>query len=324
MVTDGIPPRPSRSNKEDEVPQKKSYNPLLLVAVAVIISAVFTWYWTGSLITPLANKADVTTSIEAMDKQIASLQSGLSSVQSLGTSVNSLNAQIAQILSRIESVQLSLSGYAKSDQISRIDSTANSANAKADATSAKIDALTAKVNAPDPLAQKLVDDEARISSLFAQQVTDNATIASLITRIQALETLPINTSGGGVSAIPNVNMSVTVVDEGSLQTDSSTLGEIKLTMVNSGTRDITDIVVRMYVYFDNNGSANQTVSATYGTWTPRIRQIPEIEIRGRLARLNAGETKRVYIDIKSWASIVGDVTILDTSASDLEVVDWNY
>lgn len=292
---DEFPKRPDRKTTyEDEPPPQKKVNPLYLVVVAVVLSVLISVYWINSVTAGLVTKEDIDAKYATVAGQISQSLDSIPSVitAQVNTVVGSINTQVNNVANAV------------STQTARIDGVVSS-----------ISSLTTKVDELNP----------KIIALQSQ-------LASAEARIKVLETSPPSSSpssSGGGDSIPNVSIDVKVTDEGTLQTsDNSTSSEIKLTFANNGIRDVEDVVVYLYAIFDDCQLSNQTiVSASYGSWTIRERQRDEIQIKGRIPRLSDGETRRIYIVLKSYANdywVGNRVTYLDVSDRDLDIVDWNY
>lgn len=239
--------------------------------------------------------------------------------------------------------------------VTKKDFTANMAGllatmeqAKADLTKSQSAVTSAIQSVPATVANQVSASIAQATSQWNSQLSTvnasvqnntaalnsaKAEIATLKEKVSALEIQVADlkaklaapsSSGGGGTTIPGVTISATVTEEGVLQADGTTVGEIKLALANAGTTDIVDVVLSIYVYFDGCADANQIISAaSYGSWSIRESSRSEIQLKGRLARLTVGQSRRVYIDIVS-VGVDNKVTYLDTSTSDVEVVDWNY
>ncbi len=194
-------------------------------------------------------------------------------------------------------------------------------NAMGQVTS-RLSAIEGKANTIDSnLVKGLADANTKIDALKTQLTADEA-------RIKAMEDkLAPSTTDGSVTTIPNMTISASVLDEGTIQvSDNSTIGEIKISLVNSGTADIVDISLSTYIYFDNCGYSDQSItSASYGSWSIRNRATDEIEIRGKISRVEAGKSRKIYLDLRSkaYSYQAGNATTLDTSTSDIDIIDWD-
>lgn len=169
-----------------------------------------------------------------------------------------------------------------------------------------------------------------IATLQGKITTLEGKITTLETQIEELEEdyiAPSEAEGG--DEIPGVDIDVKITDEGTFYStygasSNITISEFKLTLDNTGVHDIEDVVLYVYLWFDNCSTANQgIISSSYGSWSVRERQRDEVQIKGRLSRLIAGESRRVYIVMAS-AGTNNDVTYMDVSSNDVDVVDWNY
>ncbi len=264
--------------------------------------------WGGMVASIDQAKATITQSRDTLDRAVANIPTTINTA--MGATTNQLNQQITNVSNQVNNINSTLQGY--TSKISDLTS--------------KVDTANSNVNAAN---QKIADIKTSTDKSSVSIETLNTKVVALEARIKAFETPTPSTSGGSSVSIPGVTISVSVTDEGTLQaSDNSTLGEIKLTLTNSGTKDIEDITVSLFVYFDDCGYSNQTItSASYGSWSIRERQVDEIELRGRLTSLNAGYSRRIYIDIKSYSNsyqLGNRITYMDTSTSDLEIIDWNY
>ncbi len=200
-----------------------------------------------------------------------------------------------------------------------------------DSLNNQISSVKSNVSALDGRVSAAVSDEANLTKQVGELITKNTeleasnkTLSDRITVLEGKLTSSTSTSGGE-EVISGLTIKAEVKDEGTLQSNNSTLGEIKLTLSNNSGRDIEDLIVSDFVYFDTPTIANQSISVSgYGTWTIRTRTTDEMEIRGRLAKLANGEIRKVYIYVTSWGYIVGETTYLDTSSKDMTVVSWDY
>jgi hypothetical protein len=226
-----------------------------------------------------------------------------------------------------EKITADVAGATKglADRVGAVEQQANTAVDKADSANTRVG--TAESNISD-LKSDYSAVTAELASIKDSLKAVELKASGLTTRIEALEETPSEPSGGGGGeTIPNVDITAKVTDEGILNTsDNSTTGTIKLTLTNNGTKDIEDIVLYVYIFLDDCYLTNQTISASYGSWSVRERQREEIQIKGRISRLSEGENRRIYIDVTSFANDYwfGRTTYLDTSSNDVEVVDWNY
>lgn len=217
--------------------------------------------------------------------------------------IDGIPAQVSDASAKA-SAQLATQVNGYSSQISTASTNAQNAVSKVDGLTAKVDSLTTQL---------------------AELKNTNAAYEA---RIKALET-PSTSGTTSVGSLPaGMSINAQVIDEGTLvnaPTDNRTQGEIKVTMVNNGTKDLEDVVISLYVYVDNASSAPITLTASgYGTWNIRTRQSDEIEIRGRLTRLIKGETRKIYLSVFSQAIVPGEATYIDVSNSDVELISWDY
>jgi hypothetical protein len=265
--------------------------------------------------------------------------------QSVATSISGVQASVKADSDKIGAIQSTVNGH--TTQITTISTkadnavnTANNAASKSDINGlqTKIDNMQASVTASNTKVTDtanslnikmdgLAKNESDLSIKITTLQTDLAAAIARIAKLETVPTTPTPTTPAKV-VIPNTSIAVSVTDEGTLQSDNSTVGELKLTLSNEGTKDIVDVVLDLFVYFDDGGnSAQSIVSSTYGTWSIRERNSEEIQLRGRLSRLTAGQTKRIYINIKSYANqyeLGNRTTYMEASASDIDIIDWNY
>ncbi len=304
---------------------------LISVVVTAVIILIMTLMGGVGFVTKSdfdKNMGDMTTTLAALRKDITnSLSEMTATVKAVPTSVtNQVNAATSQYGSQINNinqglvdVKRDLGTYAKTDSLTQINSTMTSLKSTVDSLVNTVNTFKASHSS------EMVALNISVTDIKAQLV-------ALDTRLKALE-IPSGGGGGGSGkvVIPSVVITAGVTDEGTLQTtDNSTIGEVKLSLANNGTRDIVDVVLDVYVYFDSNSGTTQVVtSVSYGSWSIRERSSDEIQLRGRLTRLYAGQTRRIYIDIQSWGIPIGingarNTTYLSVSANDVEVSDWNY
>lgn len=303
---------------EDDEPRKPKIDRQVLIAIgilAVCVVALFMWVNNS-----MVSKKDFSTNVDNILADMGTMQTSLNTFQDSVKTIGNLNTQVSQVADKVNtltneiaSVKSGLDKYAKTDSLSQTNT--NLTNIQNN-----LNTLQSQVN-----NLKQVDT----SSLSASIETLKTQVTTLETKVNELSISGSGSSSGDTSvSIPNFSVDVRVVDEGTLQSsDNSTIGQIKITLTNSGSRDIEDLVVYLFVCFDDCYLANQSVSAREGTWSVRERQRDEIQLKGRISRINDGETHRIYLDIKSFANDYwegGRVTYLDVSTSDLEIVDWNY
>lgn len=284
-----------RSQYTPDPTPKKSGNPLVSILGAALLGAVVAILYINQAVLPgLMAKGD-------FDAKVTALTAEITKAQAVATQATNAAGQAANAANQAAStIQSSLSGVVKSDQLASVNNNVSALNSQLAAKATQVDVTSLKALVTD-LQTRLLAAEAKLT--------------------------PSTTSTGGSSSIPGVTIVVDVKDEGTLQSDNSTRGEIKVTFTNSGTKDIEDLVVSLLAYTDDCSLANQTLTTSgYGAWSVRTRQIDEIEIRGRLAKLESGEIRKIYLYIKSFANDykLGNTTYLDTSSSEIDVISWDY
>ncbi len=307
-----------RNRGIDEEPPKRSVSLPIIIIVSAILGAVLSFMLINVYFMPkLVQKANYDTDITNIVGDIGKMQTAITGKadSSIMANFNSLNTQVAQLNDKVDVINQTVTtipnGYASKTELSN-------AQASISDIKATITSIQTTINSMSPSV--VADLQAKLTALDVRVTTAEATIKTLQTSTPS--------SSSGTPVIPNVTMTVSVPDEGTLQTsDNSTIGQLKITLVNSGTKDISDITLSLLVYFDDSANSNQSiVTSSYGTWSIRNRQVDEIELRGRLSTLNAGQTRRIYIDIKSYATnyqFGNRVTYLNTD-NDITVMDWNY
>lgn len=291
--------KPQRPRYPDfEEPQPKKTNPLLLLGVAVALSVFVSMMWVNNA--GFASGDDFNELKDSIDKSQSSITASINNIPNLVTT------QVNTVLGNVN------------NQVNNVQNTVNSLKTQVSNQNSKID------NAVKGIASL----NSKVDSLTKANTAQNTKITALEAKVKALEATDGSSSGSTVkSTIPNVTISAKVTEEGVLTSGNLTAGEIKLTLVNSGKRDIEDVVLYVYVYFDNCSYTTQKItSSSYGSWSIRERERDYVELKGRLSRLVEGESRRIYIGLTSKASryYEGEVTYLDVSSSDVEVVDWNY
>jgi chaperonin cofactor prefoldin len=256
------------------------------------------------------------------DAKVAGINSTISTMQAeVKSAKDSIATAVNNMPSTIETkVTSALSSY--SQRITTLENNVQSAKGQAESVANRLNQeipplkeatndLTSTVNKN----KEAVD--AKITALETQ-------IVSLNNRIAALET---PATSGGDTSIPNFSIEVKVTDDGTIRpSDNATLGEIKLVLTNSGTKDITDLTLYLTVLFDNAAGANQEiVSASYGTWSFREKFRDEVQLKGRMTKIAKGETRRIYIVLSSLANDYqhGRTTFIETSNQDVDIIDWN-
>ena len=312
-------------------------NPLVkMVMVAVVVTLVIVMgmgaMGGGAFVTKsdfTKNIAGMVTTVETASADLvktktdikAEVQTAVAGVpttinNAMATTVTALNAQIADMSNRVNNFSGTI--QSNTNEIIKLVSKTDTANSNIATLNTQINALT---TANTALSTKVTSLEAKVTAL--------QTLATAYdVRIKALEATATPTTPTTVSStIPNVTMTASVIDDGMLQSNNSTVGQIKFTMVNNGTKDISDITFYLYVFVENCGDIDATsIFATYGSWYVRDAYGDELQLKGSISRLDAGDTRRIYIDVTSYAYLYeqGRTTYLDTSSSDIDVVDWNY
>jgi len=285
----------------------KSY--IIMAIIAIAITFVFT-----SFITPMVGKKvyqnDITrieadlVAMRGTDTELSGKINGVvSTTQSQSSKTDTISARIDSIVNKVGEVT------------SNIGNLASKSSVESGINGVKTEVNTAKTS---------------IVKLEEKIATQTTTIDTLTTKVAALEAKAVTPPPNTGSSIPGVTITTTITDEGALVTsDNSTHGEVKFVISNTSTRDIEDIVISLTVWIDDCGYANlTTMSASgYGTWSIRNSQTDEIELRGRLASLEAGETRKIYFTIKSFAinyQVGGRTTTLDTDNEGIEIISWDY
>ncbi len=245
------------------------------------------------------------------DANVNSIKQTVTGVQNtINTLLSSITTQVQNQITQATTL-LTAQITSIQSQVNNMASTVKSASDKADQSATAISNLSAKVE-----------------SYRTQQAIDEAKIVDFDTRLKATEAklVPTTTPTGTSTSIPGVTITVDVKEEGTLQSDNSTLAEIKVIINNTSAVNIEDLVLSIFVYIDQCGYANQTLTVSgYGSWSIRNRSTDEIEIRGRLTTLSSGDKRNIYLDIKSFAIDYqhGNVTYIDTSSKDLEIISWD-
>lgn len=319
------PPRRTvltQENANTEGGWREKWEKLAPMLVPAILSILLVMIYLNQFVIPkLLTKADfetnfngLVTRIDEAQASVASMQGVVGGINAVNEQVNQLSGQVSSLSQSVSTMQSNLGNYAPAGSIQQ---------ASADVASIRgsVDSMQSDVNSAKQTVSAL---STSVETLKAQVATIEGKIAS---------GSPSGGSGSSSSSasIPDVDVDVSVIDEGMIQaSDNSTIGEIKIVLTNRGSQDVTDVVMRLYIWFDGCEAGTQEVnSSTYGSWSMRTRQVDEVELRGRLSRLTAGESRRIYLDIKSWGQLRDTSgrrysTYLDTDEGDVEMIDWNY
>ena len=249
-------------------------------------------------------------------------------IQEFVTTVETAKSELEVAKTDAENAIKGIPAIVSSQVVTQVAGQLNTLSTTVGAASGKVDTMTTTVQ---NLNTTVTQANARIATLTEEIASLKANDTDYEHRLLELES-PTNDSsstGGDGSDIPNVAIDVKVTDEGTFhaiygESFNITESEFKMTFVNNGLKDIEDIVLYVYIIFDNSEGATQgIISSSYGSWSIRERQREEVQLKGRLSRLEAGESRRIYITMVSSGNDNG-TTYIDVGDSDVEIIDWNY
>ncbi len=290
---------------------------VLLTALAtVIVSFVAVNMF---IIPSLVSKKDFTTNIAGMNELITKFKTDLT--QTVTATQNTMNALPASIMSQVTtSINQGLSSInaqlaTMQSQVTSMTATVNSASTKVDQANASITTLRGEVNA-----------------LTTKVTADETTITALTTRIATLESklaTTTNTTSGGTISTGDIKVVATVLEEGVQNSaDNSTYAQIKMTITNNTANNFEDIIINTLITIDDSDyTLTPTLSGTsWGGWYVKDWQYGDLEVRSKIGYiLNAGEVKRIYLNITSYGRVTNTVTgaraktITDISNSDIVI-----
>lgn len=294
-------------------------NPIAIAIAVLVISLGFTFWRTGDVAKDLVSNEEIsgiTENIEGLQKKVD---------DSINTIPQKVTDQVNQSLNVVSN-----QANDAVNKVNGIQNTVNSITGNVQGQDGKISEMASKVNGFSSSLQELTNSDSQLSNSLNDLKTR---LASAEATIKELTTQPTQTpsSGTNLSTIPNVTIDVNVIDEGILYTANATRSEVKITMVNKGTKDVDDIMLELSLFIEDAADESpqfpRTVSSNYGSWSVRSSDRYEMILRGRNMRLNSGETRRIYVDLKTWGTLSnlnGDRLTTYTEFDGLEVMDWNY
>jgi TolA-binding protein len=309
---------------------------IIMLVLALIVSYVMTSYIGVSKGDFTKNFQEVTASVNTVKAEIKASQDAVTSaVNNLPNTVTTqVNNAIGQFNSRITAVE----------------GTANNANQQVSTIAGKIDTansnITTLTNNINTLANSVTEASNKIADVSAKLATANSGIDALKAqltsdeaRIKVLEDKLAGTgSGGGTSSIPEPFTYTTLItndgDATTTTTDTSTPPittytapfSFKLTLENPTESDLEDISIIIPIDVSTPKNIVGRTIATSG-WTFQEWGTDYLTVKERSIKLNAGEKKRIYIDIMIYFSgsiSSGDSWSADINDKDIDILSWDY
>jgi len=278
--------RPSRRTRietdADDAP-KKGANPLLLLAVAIVVSVFFSLYWVNTVASGLLPKSAIDEITKSVNTAQANFTTSISSIPNtitnqINTVIGNLNTQVSGLLNTVNDLKSQISG-----QNAKIDNATNgvaSLNSRSDTLAQSDKDLNAKVTA---LQTQLATAEARIKTLEDKQVAGGSSSTSPITfklTKQSDSLVPVAVTSGNVTSL---NASV------------------KLVLTNPTDKDIDDIIVTLFVGTEsipNVSSVTITSSPALSWISSGWMSFSDMEFRNSWGlSVLANKSKTIYLTI---------------------------
>lgn len=267
-------------------PPKPTANPLILMALAIVISIVGTLYYLNSnVLSQFANKAEIQAQVTAVTDIASKLRTDMTN------QANQLQTSIANGLSGIPNTittQINTALSNVTSQISSMQSSVNDVKSQVSSQNTKIDKSTSEIALVNSKLDALVKADTDINSKITTLQTE---LAAAQTRITVLE----NSGGGGGNTVTNplavtiktiantLSLSQSVSTSGVTTTTTNTLsGSIRLSVANNSNKDINDAMLDIMFGFSppipNLNYTNSTATLVGGSVPFTIQLIDPNEL----------------------------------------------
>lgn len=288
-----LPERPRRQYYPDAAPTKKGANPMLLLLVAIVVSALFSVYWGGKATAGFITQKDFDTKIAAVTDTMTKAQASMSGIQtSVSAGLNNIpNLVTTQVDKSVADAKAQAAAAQKSvadanTQIQSLLTKINDANSNISALSTKVDNLN----------KSITDQKTLITSLQSTITTQTTTITALDTRVKALETPTVPTTNQSTS----ITTKLDIIDDGAIASSNATstniTATIKITVTNGGSVDISNPIVLATLNVSATSTPVYTINNS--SWQIRNPTRYQVDIRSlRGAIIKAGKKWTSYIDI---------------------------